>query len=130
MQHTLLRSTKCQLSLTGLSQRECERKKSSRRSFKDYKIREAKDVILPPPLRAPFASLGKPLQAFTCSEPECEYISISRKGIRLHCNQRHNWKSSTEEREHWHSVWVQTFFKSAGLQRYFTVLPNEEGDVD
>jgi hypothetical protein len=25
---------------------------------------------------------------------------------------------------------VQTFFKSAGLQRYFTVLHNEEEDVD
>jgi hypothetical protein len=58
--------------------------------LKDYKIREAKDVILPPPSRAPFASLGKPLQAFTYSEPECEYISISRKGIWLHCNQKHD----------------------------------------
>ena len=25
---------------------------------------------------------------------------------------------------------MQTFFKSAGLQRYFTVLHNEEEDVD
>lgn len=30
-------------------------------------------------------------------------------------------RSSAEEREHWHSLWAQTSFKSAGLQRYFTV---------
>lgn len=89
-------------------------------------LRHARDVPLPPPLEAPFASLGKPLGAFICSEPECQYISASRKGMRLHCNQQHDWTSSAEEREHWSPAWVQTFFKSAGLQRYFTVLYNEE----
>lgn len=83
-------------------------------------------MTLPAPLGAPFASLGKPVNAFICNVPECEHISTSRKGIRLHCNRKHDWRSSAEEREHWHSIWVQTFFKSAGLQRYFTVTYNEE----
>ena len=47
----------------------------------------------------------------------------------MHCNQRHDWKSSAEEREHWNPVWVQTFFKSAGLQKYFTVSYDEEENV-
>jgi hypothetical protein len=54
--------------------------------FCRYPIREPRDVTLPVPLGAPFASLGKPVSAFICQEPECQYISISRKGIRLHCN--------------------------------------------
>ncbi|KAL1582106.1 hypothetical protein WHR41_09218 [Cladosporium halotolerans] len=41
--------------------------------------------------------------------------------MRKHCNRAHDWKSSKGDREHWHCVWVQTFFKSAGLQKYFTV---------
>ena len=98
--------------------------------FGRHKIREAKDVPLPPALGVPFGSLGKPVSAFICDRPECKHISINRKGIRLHCNQVHNWKSSAKQREHWHSVWVQTFFKSAGLQKYFTVSHTEEEDVD
>ena len=48
----------------------------------------------------------------------------------MHCNQTHDWRSSAEEREHWHPVWVQTFFKSSGLQKYFTVWHNEEENID
>jgi hypothetical protein len=97
--------------------------------YKSLVLDNAKDVLLPLPLEEPIPALGKPQRAFVCREPECQYISISRKGIRVHCNQNHDWKSSTEEREHWNLVWVQTFFKSAGLQRYFTVLYNEEEDT-
>lgn len=39
--------------------------------FRKCEIREPKDVSLPPPLEAPFASLGKPSKAYICSEPEC-----------------------------------------------------------
>lgn len=80
-----------------------------------------KDVPAPKPLGVPFPQLGDPLHAFICDEPECERISVSRDEIRKHCNKDHGWKSSKEDREHWHPVWVQTFFKAAGLQRYFTV---------
>jgi hypothetical protein len=46
--------------------------------------------------------------------------------MRKHCNRTHDWKSSKEDREHWHRVWAQTFFKSAGLQKYFTVDHTEQ----
>jgi hypothetical protein len=98
--------------------------------FEGYRIRDPKEVTLPEPLKEPFVSLGKPSNAFICNEPECEYISINRNNVRIHCNKQHSWKSSAEEREHWHSVWVQTFFKSAGLQRYFTVLYSENENDD
>ncbi|KAM0710536.1 hypothetical protein Q7P35_002206 [Cladosporium inversicolor] len=98
--------------------------------LKRYRMRDPKEVVLPSPLQEPFVSLGKPSNAFVCNEPECGYISINRNNVRIHCNKQHNWRSSAEEREHWHSVWVQTFFKSAGLQRYFTVLYNEEETAD
>jgi hypothetical protein len=105
-------------------------KKAVVQLFERYQLSDPKGVTLPPPLEEPFASLGKPLNAFICNEPECGYISINRNNVRIHCNQAHNWKSSAKQREHWNSVWVQTFFKSAGLQRYFTVLHDEEENVD
>ena len=89
--------------------------------FASCDLQTPKDVTLPPPLGEPFPELGKPILAFICEEPECERISISRDEMRKHCNRAHAWKSSKEHREHWHRVWVQSFFKSAGLQKYFTV---------
>ncbi|TLD04190.1 hypothetical protein E2P81_ATG10544, partial [Venturia nashicola] len=100
------------------------------KSYKSLVLYQAKDVPLPRPLQQPFSCLGKPQKGFICQEPECQYISINRKGIRLHCNRKHEWKSSAEQRENWHTVWVQTFFRSAGLQKYFTVLYSEEDDVE
>jgi hypothetical protein len=52
--------------------------------------------------------------------------SISRDEMRKHCNRTHDWRSSKGDREHWHSVWVQTFFKSAGLQ--MTISYNSYGN--
>jgi hypothetical protein len=90
-------------------------------AFASYELQTPRHVPLPPPLGHPFQELGKPTLAFICEEPECERISISRDEMRKHCNREHGWKSSKEHREHWHRVWVQSFFKSAGLQKYFTV---------
>jgi hypothetical protein len=96
------------------------------KQYKSLVLDHAKDVALPPPLGQPFPALGKPQRAFICREAECQHISTNRDGIRIHCNKQHGWKSSAEERECWNSVWVQTFFKSAGLQKYFTVSYGEE----
>jgi superfamily II DNA helicase RecQ len=97
--------------------------------YKSLPLDHAKDIALPPPLGQPFPALGKPQRAFICREAECQYISTNRDGIRIHCNKQHGWKSSVEERECWNPVWVQTFFKSAGLQKYFTVTHDEEDTV-
>ena len=93
--------------------------------FSEHVLCSPKDVLLPPPLEQPFDALKKPQKGFICNEPECERITVSRDEIRKHCNRDHYWKSSKEEREHWHQVWVQTFFISAGLQKYFTVQHDE-----
>ena len=70
----------------------------------------------------------KPRGSYICDKPECEKISMNRNGIRIHCNREHHWKSTEAEREHWHLVWVQTFFSAAGLQRYFTVDYSETAE--
>jgi superfamily II DNA helicase RecQ len=98
--------------------------------YRSLVLCNAKDVFLPPPLERPIPALGKPQRAFVCREPECQYISAHPNGIRIHCNKRHNWKASIGEQTYWHPVWVQTFFKSAGLQKYFTVLCDEQEDAD
>jgi hypothetical protein len=98
------------------------------KKLEHYQLREPKAVLLPSLLGVPFESLRKPKKAYICDEPECEKISINRNGIRIHCNIDHEWKSTEAEREHWHEVWVQTFFSAAGLQRYFTVDYGESED--
>jgi hypothetical protein len=100
------------------------------KQYKSLALDHAKDIALPPPLGQPFPALGKPQRASICREAECQYISTNRDGIRIHCNKQHGWKSSVEEREYWNPVWVQTFFKSAGLQKYFTVLHDKEENAD
>jgi hypothetical protein len=90
-------------------------------AFSTCILRDPKDIESSLPLGLPLRILGKPLLTFICKEPECEQISISRDEMCKHCNRTHDWRSTKEEREHWHSVWVQTSFKSAGLQKYFTV---------
>ncbi|KAF3029165.1 hypothetical protein E8E12_000446 [Didymella heteroderae] len=72
---------------------------------------------------APFLALGEPLDAFVCEEEECGYISISRPVIAQHCNTKHEWQSKKDDRNHWMPVKAQTFFRTGGFQRYFTVLP-------
>ena len=87
----------------------------------DRPILHPTQVPLPPPLEPPFDCLGPPKRAYICDEDECDELSINRDVIRIHCNRAHGWKSTPEQRTHWHEQWVQTFFNAAGLQRYFTV---------
>ena len=89
--------------------------------YAGLEILKPAEVPLPSPLQQPIESLGKPRDAFICDEEECGYITVSRDEIRKHCNKKHDWRSTKDDREHWHQVYVQTFFTHGGLQRYFTV---------
>jgi hypothetical protein len=73
-------------------------------AFSTCILRDPKDVESSLPLGLPLRILGKPLLTFICKEPECEQISISRDEMCKHCNRTHDWRSTKEEREHWHSV--------------------------
>jgi hypothetical protein len=84
-------------------------------AFAGYDLHKPKDVPLPLLLQTPFHELGKPTRTFICEELEYKQISISRDEIRKHYNRTHDWRSLKEDREHWYSVWVQTFFKLARL---------------
>lgn len=96
------------------------------RQFRQYEVLSPALIQLPPPLELPFDLLGKPKNAFICDEEECGFISINRSEIAKHCNKTHLWRSSKADREHWHHVFVQTFFSSGGFQKYFTVDYNEQ----
>ncbi|THW27512.1 hypothetical protein D6D22_10755 [Aureobasidium pullulans] len=91
------------------------------KKFASLHTLQPSEVQLPPPLKEPIESLGKPRDAYICDEEECGFITISRDEIRKHCNQTHEWRSTKEDQEHWHHVYVQTFFSNGGRQRYFTV---------
>lgn len=91
------------------------------KKFASLHTLQPSEVQLPPPLKEPIESLSKPRDAYICDEEECGFITISRDEIRKHCNQTHEWRSTKEDQEHWHHVYVQTFFSNGGRQRYFTV---------
>ncbi|GAB7357797.1 hypothetical protein MBLNU459_g0613t1 [Dothideomycetes sp. NU459] len=95
------------------------------RMFSDCEVADPREVLVPPPLEAPIEALGKPRLAFLCEEDECNYISTNRSEMGKHCNKKHNWKSTKGDLEHWHQVYVQTFFSAGGFQKYFTVDWNE-----
>lgn len=100
------------------------------KKYSEYALLGPRDVLLPPPFGPPFEILRKPMDAFLCDEEECRFISINRDGVRKHSKKMHGWKSTRQDREHWTSVKVQTFFASSGFQRYFTVhVPEPEGEA-
>lgn len=70
------------------------------KQYRDYQLLKATEVPLPEPLQEPFDALGTPQKAFVCVEPECEHISINKNGIRIHCNTKHGWKATENEREY------------------------------
>ncbi|TKA60633.1 hypothetical protein B0A49_13140 [Cryomyces minteri] len=92
--------------------------------YRQYAFLKPVEVPLPEPVGAPFDSLGKPRKAYICDEEECGLISVSRSVVAQHCNKKHKWQSTKADREHWHSLYVQTFF-TGGAQRYFTVQYDE-----
>ena len=87
---------------------------------------EPAQVAIPPSLQAPLDWLGSPMRGFQCDEPGCSKISISRDEIRKHCYKEHAWKSTVDDPEHWHAVYVQTMFQSKAHRRYFVVDYHDE----
>jgi superfamily II DNA helicase RecQ len=91
-------------------------------------IKRPDEVQLPSPMGRPIEELGKPLRAFQCSEVDCDYITINKSVLKTHRNKSHglSWKSDTGSL--YAEVCVQTFFRTGGLQRYFTVnMPDDAG---
>lgn len=99
-------------------------RRALKHKYDHLKLQNLRNVRLPPPLGLLFLILGELLDAFVCEEEECGYISISRLGIAQHCNTKHGWHSSKDDRKHWIAVKAQTFFRTGGFQRYFAVLPS------
>lgn len=92
--------------------------------YKTYQLANPDNIQLPQPGGLPLPTLQKPRLGFLCDN--CDYITISRKSMRNHHNQVHDWKIIKNEKEHWQEVRVQTFCTNNGHQRWFIV----EGDVN
>lgn len=82
------------------------------------------DARLPTPYGPPINVITPPKSGFLCAEEDCGFISTCRARIGQHCN-GHGWKSTSEARQHWTDVWVQSFCTKAGKQRWFPVSVEE-----
>ena len=83
-----------------------------------YALDKPKDVAIPPTKGPPFKALGEPNLAYKCTD--CSHISISRKAMRGHCNNKHQWHYSEDTPINWGEVRVQSFFEGFN-QKYFIV---------
>ncbi|KAG6284495.1 hypothetical protein E4U09_007853 [Claviceps aff. purpurea] len=82
-------------------------------------------AVLPPAYGPPIEGLLPPQRAFKCIEAECGHISISRDGIMAHCRLAHNWKHTKDSPTHWTELFVQSFSRTPGRQRWFAVSVEE-----
>jgi hypothetical protein len=85
----------------------------------NFTITAPGEVELPEQPAWPIKELGTPRKGFKCKT--CEFITVSTDAIRKHCKKRHQQPWTSEKIELFHSVKVQTFFCSGGLQKYFIV---------
>jgi len=69
--------------------------------FASQEIAPWQQVVLPKPTEPPIDILSRPFLAYICKADACGYVSISRKRMRGHCNETHDWHSSEEDPEHW-----------------------------
>jgi len=103
-------------------------RKATVEEYRSCALLDPTELSLPPPFGPPFNALAAPIRAFLCDKEECSFVSKNRGVTARHCNHAHGWHSSKEDRKHWTSVQVQTFFVSGGFQRYFIVhIPEEPG---
>jgi superfamily II DNA helicase RecQ len=89
--------------------------------YRQYRIKRPADIELPPPLGPPICELGEPLDGFQCGKEDCDYITINLDCLRIHCKEKHKLRWSKNRDGLFDQVKVQTFFRTAGLQRYFIV---------
>ena len=64
---------------------------------------------------------------------QCRFASISRKRLKVHCKEEHQWKVSKAKPTHWRKVKLQTFFTVPGSAvHYFCVTETggQEGSPD
>ena len=69
---------------------------------------------------------------FACKNYEkCGYLTTSRKAVRVHCNDEHDWAWTKADPVHWTEVKLQTFFRVPGNAiHYFCVIVPEQAGED
>ncbi|CAD0085033.1 unnamed protein product, partial [Aureobasidium mustum] len=64
----------------------------------------------------------------TDSPSHCGFTTSDRTNIGKHCRNAHGWKSTDEDRQCWKDVYIQTFCKSSGKQKWFVVKTPDQID--
>ena len=103
--------------------------------FKGVDIVPPELAVTPEPYGLPIVPLGAAKSGYLCTDNTgCNFITVCRKRVAQHCNKAHGWKSTSDERQRWRQVRVQTFSAMPGRQRYFIVNcaneQNEQQEVD
>ena len=84
-------------------------------------IKKPGDIELPPPLEWPLKELGEPLDGIRRTQTRCNFLTISKSAMRMHCNKAHKLPFKSDTSTLYRKVKLQTFFRTGGLQRYFIV---------
>lgn len=87
--------------------------------FNQFALIDAADVELPDEPARLIEELGKPLDGLQCKT--CSFITINKDTMRMHCKKDHQQAWLGGKGALYHSVKVQSFFRTGGLQRYFVV---------
>jgi len=115
---------------THLQQHHATTSKDRRRivqHFEGLQLSTPDEIIPPPPGRLPLKELGDSQNAFQCTHfdpitgDSCNKITINLEGLRMHCKNAHQIRWVGDTQKLYDKVRVQTFFRSGGFQRYFTV---------
>lgn len=96
--------------------------------FQHLALTPPKDIDLPDEPAQPIEELGAPLDALQCST--CPFLTVSKDAIRIHCRKEHDQRWAEDTHLLYKAVKAQTFFRTAGMQRYWIVEAAEAGDVE
>ncbi|KAG9886428.1 hypothetical protein KCU98_g17623, partial [Aureobasidium melanogenum] len=115
--------------------------------FVGYDVVQVDDIVLPKAGQLAIDCLDAAIVGYSCEhkiqregdsisdesetaiEPSvCGHISTNGKKIAEHCRKAHNWKSTAEDRQCWREVYVQSFSKVNGHQRWFVVKTPDEAE--
>lgn len=96
--------------------------------FRHYTLTEPNDVELPDEPAMPIEELGAPVDALQCRT--CALVTVSKDKLRQHCKKDHQQAWTGEKSSLYKTVKVQSFFRTAGMQKYFVVETDDAGNPE
>ncbi|KAL1640484.1 hypothetical protein SLS61_010254, partial [Didymella pomorum] len=85
-------------------------------------------IELPDEPAQPTDELGEPLDGLQCET--CSFITVNKDAMRMHCKKTHQQAWVGEKSLLYKTMKVQSFFRTGGLQKYFTVNLVDAGNTE